>query len=114
MKEFNIRVFETTGSANAVTSDDGNRLFEKIDTALSKDVAVTIDFDAINLITSAFLNAAIGQLYSKYESDTLNSKLKITNMEDEDLELLSEVIERAKEYFANKEAIDQAIQKEMD
>jgi hypothetical protein len=114
MNKFTIRVYEHLGAGNAVASDDGDSLFTKIDQALDQKVNVELDFSDITLMTTAFLNAAIGQLYSKYTSDDLKANFTVANMDDDDLELLVEVIERAKEYFSDPEKFSKAVRDSLD
>lgn len=60
-----------------------------------------LDFQNINLIITAFLNACIGQLYSKYTSEQLRGSLILENIKLENNHLFNKVIKRAKEYFSN-------------
>ncbi|MEK7275520.1 MAG: STAS-like domain-containing protein [Candidatus Desantisbacteria bacterium] len=95
-----ISIFEQIGSNAAVSSEDGEVLYERIVKGLAeKDVIIILDFTNIEIITPTFLNAAIGQLYNKYDSPFLRERLKVNNLAKEDLELLKKVVERAKEYF---------------
>lgn len=110
MKEIKVNIFEQIGSDAAVSSEDGELLFKKIIKGLEeKDIRLILDFTNINLITSTFLNAAIGQLYSKYDSAFLRRRLRVENLSKEDLELLKKVVERAKEYFKDKKKIEGSI-----
>lgn len=110
MKEIKLNIFEQIGSTAAVSSEDGNLLHSRIVKGLTeKDVQVILDFTNIELITSTFLNAAIGQLYNEYDSPFLRERLKVENMAGEDLELLKKVVERAKEYFKDKAKMDASI-----
>jgi len=109
MKEININIFEQIGSSAAVSSQDGELLFERILKGMENDVRVILDFNNIELITSTFLNAAIGQLYSKYDSPFLRDHLKVENLAREDLDLLKKVVIRAKEYFKDKEQMEKNI-----
>lgn len=110
MKKIRINLFEQIGSTAAVSSEDGESLYKSIEKALEKtDLVVVLDFINIELITSTFLNAAIGQLYNKYDSPFLRKRLKVENMAREDLELLKKVVERAKEYFKDKKGFNASI-----
>ncbi|MEW6096243.1 MAG: STAS-like domain-containing protein [bacterium] len=100
MKEIKINIFEMIGSNAAVSSEDGELLHRRIVKGLEeKGVKLVLDFTNITLITATFLNAAIGQLYSKYNSPFLRERLKIDNLTQEDLELLKKVVEGAKGFF---------------
>ena len=92
--------------SSAVSADDGQVIFDKIKDALHNNKLVELDFDGIEILTTAFLNAAIGQLYSKYTSDKLNQLLKLKNVSQEDLTLFQKVIRRAKEYYANPKGFE--------
>lgn len=109
MKEIRVSIFEQIGSKAAVSSEDGELLYKRIVKGLEEDVIVVLDFMNIELVTSTFLNAAIGQLYNRYGSPFLRAHLKVENLAKEDLELLKKVIERAKEYFKDKEKMEKNI-----
>lgn len=109
MKEIKISIFEQIGSNAAVSSEDGELLHNRILKGFGEDVIVILDFMNIELVTSTFLNAAIGQLYNRYDSPFLRAHLKVENLAREDLELLKKVIERAKEYFEDKEKMEKNI-----
>jgi hypothetical protein len=101
-KTFKINIYEIIGGNGAVTSDDGQIIFERIDKAFREDYFVTLDFNNVDLIVSTFLNASIGQLYGFYTPEFIRKHFKVENLSNDDLTILSKVIERAKQYFANK------------
>jgi len=90
----------------AVSSDDGETIYKKIDENLKSGDTVELDFSEISIITTAFLNTAIGQLYSIYNGEQLNAQLKLTNVAPEDKILFKKVVDRAKEYFDNKKGFE--------
>lgn len=99
-------------SSFAVKTEDGDLIFKKISEEFKQKNKVNLDFQDINLMTTAFLNAAIGQLYSDeklYSSVFLNEYLRLKNVANEDLPLFKLVIERAKEYFKEKENFSNSI-----
>lgn len=95
-----INIFELTGGKSAISIEDGQLLFQRIDKAIQSQLNIELDFSNIEIITSTFLNSAIGNLYSKYSSDELKKHLKTRGLNDDDRELLIQVIENAKKYFA--------------
>ncbi|MDD3877051.1 MAG: STAS-like domain-containing protein [Bacteroidales bacterium] len=95
-----INIFNETDSNIAVTQQSGQLVFNKIDKILSLGLKVKIDFTNIEVITPAFLNAAIGQLYSKYASNELQEKIELQNVLPEDVGFFQKVINNAKVYFA--------------
>ena len=92
----------------AVSTENGNKVFEIVDSYLQQNEKVELDFRGITIMITAFLNAAIGSLYSKkeYTGQFLNDHLTLENVEEDDRVLFKDVIQRAKEYFADKESFE--------
>lgn len=114
MTEKIICVSDIIGGFAAVATDDGEKLFGEISYTLSKKEVAVLDFQKINTLTSTFLNSSIGQLYSKYESPFLQVHLKVLNMSQEDMAQLKKVIERAKQYFKDRESIEKPVKEILD
>ena len=101
--KFKIVIKSLINSDTAVSTDDGDLIYQRINDLLSKNQIVEIDFEGISIMTTAFLNAAIGQLYSNYVSEKLNDNLQLINVADDDKILFKKVITRAKEYFSDRD-----------
>ena len=95
-------ISEIIDSDSAISTDDGVIVYNRIAESFSSNLNVVLDFSHINFMTTAFLNAAIGQLYNSYSSNQLNQILRLENVTPNDRILFKKVIERAKQYFANK------------
>jgi len=104
-----IRLYDEVGGDAAISVNDGDAVFKKIDAAISHEIQVVLDFQNINLIITAFLNACIGQLYSKYTSEQLTKYLKLENINPENNYLFNKVIKRAKEYFSNPSDFNESV-----
>lgn len=98
-----MKVIDIINNSLAVSSGEGEKVFSIVADCIDKDEIIELDFSGIDVMTTAFLNSAIGQLYSKFNSDQLNKYLRIVFIDDSDKKLVHKVIKRAKEYFANKE-----------
>jgi hypothetical protein len=105
-----LSVFEIVGSPLCVASDDGQRVYDRIASAFKEERNVTVSFRNVSSLTSAFLNAAIGQLYGTFKDDQIRSKLKVKDMQPDDLALLKRVVDTAKEYFKDPKRFDKAVQ----
>ena len=101
-----IRVYNEISGDSAINPEKGNSIFKKIDNALSKGLYVTLDFQNVNFIITAFLNTAIGQLYSKYTSAQLNTIFSIINVNEEDMARFNSVIANAKVFFEDRKYIE--------
>ncbi len=106
--------FETVGSPVCVASDDGERVHDRIAAALKEGRSATVSFLHVSSLTWAFLNAAIGQLYGSFTEDQIRSKLKVKDIEPDDLALLKRVVETAKQYFKDPKRFNKALQDALD
>lgn len=107
--EIEVRFAEYTSTNMAVSSTEGERIYNLIVENLSKYDKLILDFSGISLFTTAFLNAAIGKLYKDYSSNTLSSKLKVQHLSESDSQLLKLVTDRAKEYYKDQEGYDSIV-----
>ena len=94
-----IKVADVIGSNLGVSSEDGGAVFEKIQIALKARQAVDLDFTGIDMLISAFLNAAVGKLVEKLSIEEIHQRLKFTGMADGDPELLEKVLENTRRYY---------------
>ena len=106
-----ISIFEIVGSQLCVASDDGQKVHDRIALALKEGRRVTVSFLNVTGLTSAFLNAAIGQLYGSFTEEQIRSLLKVQDIQPDDIALLKRVVETAKQYFQDPERFQQAVQK---
>lgn len=56
----------------AVSTESAESLFELLNNSIKNKEKVSVDFSGLKTLTTAFLNASIGDLYSKWDRDTLN------------------------------------------
>jgi hypothetical protein len=93
----NINIATIIGGNIAVSTSDGETVFSELSKHLKEKETISLDFENISILTTAFLNAAIGQLYSgkTYPNNFLNEHLKIIN--------------RAKEYYQNKKNLEESV-----
>lgn len=106
-----LKIFDIVGGPVWVSTDDGQKVFEKITAAFQAHRAVDLSFaNGENLIT-AFLNAAIGQLYGeRYDEAFLKEHLAFSDISADDQVMLDRAVQNAKRYFANPQGYDQAWQ----
>ena len=102
-KTHTISLLEIVGSPLCVASEDGQKVHDRISGAMREGKMVVVSFLNVTSLTSAFLNAAIGQLYSEFSADEIREKLKVHDIQPDDRGLLKRVVETAKEYFKDPE-----------
>jgi hypothetical protein len=105
-----LLVYEIVGSPLCVASDDGQKVFDRVAGAMQEGRQVTLSFRNVKSLTSAFLNAAIGQLYGSFKDEEIRSLLSVKDLQPDDLALLKRVVDTAKEYFKDPKRFDGAME----
>ena len=108
-----VRVFDIIGGPLCVSASDGQRLHDKIAPLLEAGTPVVLSFERVDILISAFLNAAVGQLYGKLSEDHIRELLTVRELAADDLDMLSRVVENAKLYFSRPEEFDRAWEEEL-
>ncbi len=107
-----ISISDIIGNKDAVSTEDGQKVFELISPLLREGTRVELSFDQIDWIISAFLNVAIGQLYGEFSDEDVSERLDVTGLDQMDRELLEKVVDNAKAYFANPDRFNHAWKQE--
>ena len=113
-EDIKISIFGVVGSPLCVASDDGQKVYDRLNAALKANRDVALSFHNVTTLTSAFLNASIGQLYGTFNEEQIRSLLKVENMEQDDLALLKRVVDNAKLYFKDPQRFNQAIRETLE
>ena len=108
-EDIKISIFEVVGDPLCVASGDGQKVYDRLATALKANRDVVLSFHNVTTLTSAFLNAAVGQLYGTFSEEQIRALLKVKDMEQDDLALLKRVVDNAKLYFKNPQKFNRAI-----
>lgn len=72
------------------------KLYEKLNEYIESG-KVELDFEGVNLLTTAILNDTIGKLILNKNLDLIMNNLDLSNIKDDDADLLKIVIETALE-----------------
>ena len=111
-QEISVRVFDIVGEPLCTASDDGQLVHDRIAPLLREGKRVALSFAQADTVISAFLNAAIGQLYGEFKEEEIRERLMVRDMTPEDLVLLKRVVENAKAYFKDPKRFTQAVGEE--
>ena len=107
--QIKLLILDIVGNPIWVSTEDGQKVHDKIVQAFKHDRSVSLSFANCGTVITAFLNAAIGQLYNGvYPEKFIEEHLDYTDIHDEDKDMVARVIANAKKYFANREGYDQA------
>ena len=109
MENTTINIVNTVGDSFCVEAEDGQKVFELIKKALSEKRSVTLSFLNVEMLTTAFLNTAVGQLYRDFSEEFIKERLSVENLTNSGAVSLKRVVDTAKLYYKDPEAMQRSI-----
>ena len=97
--EKRVVISEVINSKVAVSAEKGEMVFQVIENNIRNGVISCLDFSNIKSMITAFLNAAIGELYRIETQETLNTYVKfdVSTLTPVQLQNIKMVMDNAKE-----------------
>lgn len=86
-----------------VTPEEGQPISDRIYDSIKKGIPVVLDFEGMQLITTAFLNVVIGTLYREFSSEDLRKLLAFENLTEGIAMRIKRVTKNAKSFYENPE-----------
>lgn len=112
-----VYIKELCGAACA-TANQGQSVLAHLHTLVKTGQPVEIDFAGVEVLTTRFLNIAIGQLFKSVanndEADALESSLHFCGLDEDDLERMKNVIARARIFHLRPDDYRKAIFNSLD
>lgn len=110
MNNITISIVNTIGDAYGVESEDGQKVYNLIVKAFKDNKKVTLSFQNINMLTTAFLNTAIGQLYKDHQEEYIKENLMVSDISESGKVALKRVVDTAKLYYRDPNALKRSIE----
>ncbi|MCK5202188.1 MAG: STAS-like domain-containing protein [Spirochaetales bacterium] len=111
MNIIKLSVYSITGDSFCIAAEDGEKVFLQLKKAMDEKMPIDLSFLNIEMLTSAFLNTAIGQMYDSFDENEIKSRLSVSDIKDEDKLLLKRVVDTAKAYYKNPSQFEESINK---
>lgn len=112
MKKIVIEIYKIVDGGICVAADDGKKVYEAIFDVLKSDNKVVLSFYGITRMTTAFLNAAVGQMYGDFDEQYILAHLEPPiHCEPWHLTRLKLVTDTAKMYFKDPQKFESIISK---
>jgi hypothetical protein len=95
-----INAYELVGDKFCVSSEDGQELYQSIESALREGKRAYISFKDVAEISSAFLESAIGRLYqSGYTEEEIKKRVIVYGLSDDDNFIFERIKDRIKDFL---------------
>jgi len=114
MKSVRLEIVNIIGNTICADVDDAEKVYQSIKKTIEENKKVVLSFKNVEIITSAFLNQAIGQLLKDYTRDELKEMIIFENIKKEDSLLLRRVIDYAELYYKHPDAFKKSIKEILD
>ena len=104
-----INVFAVVGDSFCVAAEDGEKVLSQIKKGIIERKNIILSFQNVEMLTSAFLNTAIGKLYGEYDEKTIKQYLSVEEITDNEKLLLKRVVDTAKAYYRDPDQFEKSI-----
>ncbi|WP_149554531.1 STAS-like domain-containing protein [Treponema pectinovorum] len=98
-------VYQIVGSEICVEADDGKKVYDVICEFIRQKQPFVLSFLNVTMLTSAFLNTAIGLLYKDFSEEDIKKYLSVDDIDPTDAVLLKRVVNTAKLFYSDPERI---------
>lgn len=110
MKTTKLSLSGLVGGGVCVSALDGQKVYAEIQKAVASGDRVILSFSGVTRMTTAFLNAAVGQLYGEFPEDRIRQQLAPpVDFEPWHLQRLKLVVDRAKLFFKDGDKFTSAL-----
>ena len=93
-----------------ITPDEAEPLYKMEMEAFQMGRKVILDFEGVEMLTTAFLNVIIGNLYKYYSSEDLKSMLHLENLDDATAVRIKKVTTNAKAFYSDENDYSKTIE----
>ena len=109
METSTINIVNTIGDVFAVEAEEGQKVYELIGKAFDRGHKVILSFLNVEMMTTAFLNTAVGQLYKDYREEVVKERLQVRDISESGKVSLKRVVDTAKLYYKDPDALKRSI-----
>lgn len=109
MQQITLHIVGLIGDAYGTEASDGQKIFELISRAFTEGKQVNLSFQNLEMVTTSFLNTAVGQLYRDYPESFIRENLKVTHISEAGKVALKRVVDTAKIFYMDPEALGRSI-----
>lgn len=104
-----INIVNTIGDVFAVEAEEGQKVYDLIKKAFDNGNTVVLSFMNVKMMTTAFLNTAIGQLYKDYTEENIKERMQVQDISESGKVSLKRVVDTAKLFYKDPEALKRSI-----
>lgn len=110
MEYYKLSVFSVVGSNFCIEAEEGEAVYELIIKAFNNDRKVELSFLNVEMVTTAFLNTAVGQLLKDYSKDFIKRNLKVVEATNSIAIRLVRVVDTAEDFYKNPEGLKKSLE----
>lgn len=111
MNATTIKLTDFVSCNKGITPDDGEPIYRKVLESLKNNTSVNLDFAGVEMMTTAFLNVVIGNLYKDFSSEQLKSMLNFSNLPQSIGVRIKKVTDNAKLFYKDEESFNKVVEK---
>ena len=100
--ERKLSIFNILKSKNAVSFQNGEKVYSLLNGLLQNKEKVILNFKGIEVYATQFFNGAIGQLLKNFTQKDLKRLIEIKNLPEEENVVLQKIIKNSERYYNDR------------
>lgn len=105
----NKSIYQIVGNPLCVEATDGLKVSTIVSKFINNKQPVVLSFLNVQMLTSAFLNTAVGILYKDFSEGDIKKYLSVSDIDPTDAILLKRVVDTAKIFYSDPERIKKSL-----
>ena len=97
-----IKITDYISLNKGITPDEAEPLYQMEMDAFRAGNTVVLDFEGVEMLTTAFLNVIIGNLYKDFTSEELKLMLKLEHLDEATAIRIKKVTTNAKSFYRDE------------
>lgn len=110
MDSLKIKITDHISLNKGITPDEAEPLYRMEMDAFHMGQKVILDFNGVEMLTTAFLNVIIGNLYKYYTSEDLKMMLHFENLDEATAVRIKKVTTNAKAFYSDENDYSKTIE----
>ena len=110
MNTTTIKLNDFISCQKGITPDEGEPIYIRILELFQGGSSVNLDFSGVEMMTTAFLNVVIGNLYKDYSSEQLKELLTFANLPNSVAVRIKKVTDNAKLFYKDEDKFNKAVE----
>ncbi len=109
-----IDIKDTLQTVYCIDMEEGQMIYNLVRQELDDGKVVELSFAGVEMVITAFLNAAVGRLFAIYDHGMLQQRVRVNDLQDDFLPIWKHVMSKSARYYTYSAEVEHHTNNEME